>query len=230
MVNVGKMISTIRRERNMSQLELSALVGASKQAISNYERGIREPDYATLEAIADALNVPVSMLISRERQQEALQAIYNTYEPSTPRLPANLRPISNMRRQRVPLIGQVAAGQPILAETDYETYVDAPIDCDVALEVKGDSMVPTYMPGDTVYIKCRPDVNEGQVAVVLIDDEATLKHVYKRPTGLTLISDNPEYAPIMVEADEHEYIAIYGVPVGFTRIFKNTPKPKKKRK
>lgn len=80
MMSVGKMISTIRKERRLSQAQLAELVGISKQAISNYERGEREPDYVTLEAIADALNVAVSMLISRERQQQALDAIYNARE------------------------------------------------------------------------------------------------------------------------------------------------------
>ena len=231
MVNVGKMISTIRRERGISQIELAELVGMSKQAISNYERGLREPDYVTLEAIADVLNVPVSMLISRERQRDALDAIYNTKSRNeeSPKLPPNLYPISQLRRQRVPLIGRVAAGQPIMADTDYETFVTAPVDCDAALEVTGESMVPTYLPGDIIFIKHRPDVGDGQVAVVLIDDEATLKHVYKRPTGLTLISDNPEFAPIIVDSAEHDYIAIYGVPVGYTRIFKSPTKGKVKK-
>ena len=80
MVGVGKMIATIRKDRNMSQQELANKIGATKQTISNYERGVREPDYYTLEAIADILNVPVSMLISREEQAKALDAIYGTYE------------------------------------------------------------------------------------------------------------------------------------------------------
>ena len=167
--------------------------------------------------IADALRTTPSYLLGWEHDEK------NRI------LPPNIRPMNQMHRQRVPLIGQVAAGQPIMAEEDYETFVDAPVDCDAALEIEGNSMVPTYMPGDIIYIKCRPDVSEGQVAVVLIDDTATLKHVYKRPTGLTLISDNPEYAPMMIEASEHDYIAIYGVPVGFTRIYRPDPLKKLKK-
>ena len=138
-------------------------------------------------------------------------------------LPPNLKPLGQLHRQRVPLIGKVAAGQPIMAEQDFETFVDAPVNCDAALEVQGDSMKPTYLDGDVIYIKCRPDVPEGQVAVVLIDDEATLKHVYKRKDGLTLWSDNPEYPPMVIDAADHDYIAIYGVPVGYTRIYRKDP-------
>ena len=77
MIDVGKMISSIRKERGLSQLQLAEKLSISKQAISNYERGIREPDYVTLEAIADVLNVPMAMLISREDQEKALGKLYN---------------------------------------------------------------------------------------------------------------------------------------------------------
>jgi SOS-response transcriptional repressor LexA len=121
------------------------------------------------------------------------------------------------------MIGEVAAGEPIYAPADVGVYVDAPVKCDAAITIKGDSMVPNYLDGDVVYIKCVPDVHEGAVAIVFLDDEATLKHVYKRPTGLTLISDNPLHPPIMAEFDDYNNVRIFGVPVGFTRMF--TPEP-----
>lgn len=73
------MIAKIRKQRGYSQMQLADKLGLSKQAISNYERGAREPDYVTLEAIADVLNVPMSMLITKEDQAAALDAIYATY-------------------------------------------------------------------------------------------------------------------------------------------------------
>ena len=139
------------------------------------------------------------------------------------KLPSNVRPISALHHQRVPMIGEVAAGEPIYAPEDFGVYVDAPVKCDAAITIKGDSMVPNYLDGDVVYIKCVPDVQESAVAVVFLDDEATLKHVYKRPTGLTLISDNPSHPPIMAEFDDYNNVRIFGVPVGFTRIFKPEP-------
>lgn len=80
MIDVGKMISKIRKDRGYSQQQLADKLSLSKQAVSNYETGKREPDYVTLEAIADALNVPVTMLISSEDQEQALNEIYATYE------------------------------------------------------------------------------------------------------------------------------------------------------
>lgn len=218
MIDVGKMIASIRKERGLSQAQLADRLGLSKQAVSNYERGIREPDYVTLEAIADVLNVPISMLISREEQKAALDALY-----AAPPFPSNVRPISLLHRQRIPLIGSVAAGEPIYDPEELGVYVDAPVDADAAITIRGDSMIPTYQDGDVVYIKCRPDVPEGAVAVVFLDDEAALKHVYKRPTGLTLISDNPDHPPIMAEFEDYPNMRIFGVPVGYTRIFKADP-------
>lgn len=140
-----------------------------------------------------------------------------------PALPSNVRPISKLHCQRVPLIDSVATGQPIYDPEDLGVYVESPVDADAAITIHGDSMVPTYLDGDLVYVKTHPDVPEGAVAVVFLDDEATLKHVYKRPTGLTLVSDNMEtHPPIMVEFEDYANVRIFGVPVGYTRIYKPT--------
>lgn len=216
MIDVGKMIASIRNDRGYSQQQLANKLGITKQAVSNYERGLREPDYVTLEAIADVLNVPVSMLISRDEQEKALNDIYATYPKEA--FPSNVRPMSALHHQRVPMIGEVAAGEPISRE-DVGVYVDSPIKCDAAITIHGDSMSPNYLPGDVVYIKCVPDVPEGAVAVIFLDDEGLIKHVYKRPTGLTLWSDNPEYMPMQVEFEDYSRVRIFGVPVGFTRMF-----------
>ncbi len=214
-MNVGERIRAIRIKKGMTQQAVADAIGITYQNISQYERGIRKPKSSTLRKIAQALDVDIWELI----QFDDIEMDDWDDAPSRP-LPADLKPLTDLHRQRVPLIGRVAAGQPIMAEQDYETYVSAPVECDAALEVQGESMKPTYLPGDIIYIKFQPDVPEGQVAVVLIDDEATLKHVYKRPEGLTLISDNPAYTPMLIDAADHEYIAIYGVPVGFTRMYK----------
>lgn len=144
-------------------------------------------------------------------------------------LPSNVRPISALHHQRVPMIGEVAAGEPIYAPEEIGVYVDAPVKCDAAITIKGDSMTPNYLPDDVVYIKCVPDVPEGAVAVVFLDDEATLKHVYKRETGLTLWSDNPNYMPMQIEFEDYNNVRIFGVPVGFTRMFKPEPLAKVKK-
>ena len=197
----------IRFERHMTQEEFADLLGTTKQNISRYESGAVSPKISTAEVMAEKLGMTLSEL--------------NGSGESPDNLPSNVHPISSLHRQRVPLIGGVAAGEPIYDPEDAGVYVESPVDADAAITIHGDSMVPTYQDGDLVYIKARPDVPEGAVAVVFLDDEATLKHVYKRPTGLTLISDNmATHPPIMVEFEDYANVRIFGVPVGYTRIYK----------
>ena len=218
----GEKIKKLRIERGMTLEQVGDIVGVGKSTVRKWESGqIANMRLDKIALLAKALGVTPGYLMGWEDDPRPTAG-----EGS---VPASLRPISTMHRQKVPLIGKVAAGQPIMAETDYETFVDSPVDCDCALEIEGASMVPTYLPGDIVYIKHQPTVRDGQVAVVLIDDRATLKHVYRDPDGLTLISDNPDYERIVVKGADHDYIAIYGVPVGYTRMYKADPLKKLKK-
>lgn len=117
------------------------------------------------------------------------------------------------------MIGAVAAGEPILADESYDVYVDSPVKADYALRVQGDSMEPTYLDGDIVYIRVTPDVTDGTVAVVLIDDSACMKHVYHIPNGVQLVSDNPKYPPMIRIYPEYDVIRILGAVVGYTRMY-----------
>ena len=224
----------LRQRRGYSQEQLALKMGITKQTISNYERDIRSPDKEMIEQLANILDCSVGYLMGTEEEINAQRKLDEMRADGIalaedkikalldqPDLPPNVRPISSLHRQRVPLIGGVAAGEPIYDPEDAGVYVESPVDADAAITIHGDSMVPTYQDGDLVYIKARPDVPEGAVAVVFLDDEATLKHVYKRPTGLTLISDNmATHPPIMVEFEDYANVRIFGVPVGYTRIFK----------
>jgi repressor LexA len=214
-------MKNLRKQKGMKQADLAEALHLARSTIAMWEAGKSEPSGDMYAALSRVLDCTVGYLLGTEDEPKPAE------EERT--VPAGLRPISTLHRQRVPLIGKVAAGQPIMAETDYETFVDSPVDCDCALEIEGESMVPTYMPGDIVYIKHQPTVRDGQVAVVLVDDSATLKHVYRDPDGLTLISDNPDYDRIVVKGIDHDYIAIYGVPVGYTRMFKPDPLKKLKK-
>ena len=226
----------LRQQKGYSQEQLAFKIGCTKQTISNYERGLRSPDREMMENLANVLDCSVGYLIGTECEinaQRSLDAIRADFQAHTEAkldallnpssFPSNGSPISSLHRQRVPLIGGVAAGEPIYDPEELGVYVDSPVDADAAITIHGDSMAPAYQDGDLVYVKCRPDVPEGTVAVVFLDDEATLKHVYKRPTGLTLISDNmAAHPPIMVEFEDYTNVRIFGVPVGYTRIYKPT--------
>jgi repressor LexA len=128
--------------------------------------------------------------------------------------------MSKVLRHKVPLIGSVAAGEPIIADAEFDVYVDSPEDADYALTVEGDSMEPLYLNGDMIYIKTQDDVDDGRVAVVLMDDTAALKHVYHAPNGLLLVSENPKYPPRNITFDDFDVIRILGIPVGYTRMYR----------
>lgn len=221
MNDIGKLLSTIRKERKFSQDGLAKKLGMTKQTISNYEQNKRRPDYETLEAICDILNVPVTFFISSTERDQELQRVREAH--ATSNLPSNVMPIVSGTGQRVRVLGEIAAGKPLYMEEDYETWVDAPMKADFALVVRGDSMYPTYLDGDVVYIKAQPDVDDGQVAAVAVDDSATLKHVYHLTSGINLISDNPAHPPIFVDPADQE-IRILGIVVGFTRMYANVNK------
>ena len=231
---VGELIRDNRLSRGWTQEELAEKLHLSASAIGMYESGRRYPKPNTLVALADLFNCSVGYLtgtedeINAQRSLASLRAEFEAYENmqldnflSKSAYPSNVHPISDLHHQRVPLIGSAAAGEPIYDPEDLGVYVASPVECDAAITVKGDSMEPTYKDGDLVYIKCVLDVPEGAVAVVFLDDEATIKHVYKRPTGLTLWSDNPSYTPMQIEFANYNSVRIFGVPVGFTRIYKS---------
>ena len=224
--SIGDRIRETRVNKGLTQQQVADSIGVTYQNISQYERGLRKPKNETLLQIADALGVSVYELIgfnganTNDVPIAVLQQQLHQHKQSD--LPSNVRTISSLHRQRIPLIGGVAAGEPIYDPEDAGVYVESPVDADAAITIRGDSMIPTYQDGDLVYIKTRPDVPEGAVAVVFLDDEATIKHVYKRPTGLTLWSDNTAYAPMNIEFEDYNNVRIFGVPVGYTRIYKPT--------
>lgn len=121
-------------------------------------------------------------------------------------------------RRRVPVLGDIAAGEPIVAERVYDEYVDIPDDgthrYDAALRVTGDSMAPKYQIGDLVLVRYQDDVDDGQIAAVCLDDTVTLKRIYHMPNGLQLISDNPAYPPMVYTNMEVNNAHLVGLAVG----------------
>ena len=200
---LGKLIRFYRQSRNMTQAQLAEALGLSASTIAMYETGKREPDMDTLEALADVFNIRKRELVPEDEPQKLL------------------RPVSQ-DSHRVPLVGAAAAGEPIFDE-DIDVYVNAPLKADCAIRVSGDSMEPTYLSGDILYIRMQPDVNyEGQIAVVICGDEACIKHVHKTPDGLSLTSDNQRYAPMYKRfADYDGNIRILGTIIGYTRMYED---------
>ena len=200
----GYILKSIRQAKGWSLEQLAEKTGTTKQVLSRYERGERSPKISDAKKLADALNVTLSELYGE-----------------TPTLPPNLKSLSDIQPARVPLVGSVAAGEPILAEEEYDVYIDAPFKADYALRIEGESMVPTYEDGDIIYIKAQDTIDyDGQIAVILLDDSATVKHVYREKDGVLLVSDNPKYKPMRFTQNDCNSIRIFGKVCGYTRMYK----------
>lgn len=201
-VTFGATLRRLRVERGLSQEDVARRLGTSRQVISRYESGARMPKLSTVTALAAALDAPLGAL---------------TGEAEVFGLPGVERP----KWRRVPLLGDIACGEPILAEENVEGYVevDASVRCDFTLRCRGDSMEPRLRDGDIVMIRIQPDVLDGQIAAVLIGGEATLKHVYHLPgrAGLRLMPENPAHAPIFVTPDNADEARILGRAVAYQR-------------
>ncbi len=203
-------IKALRASRHVSQAELSQAIGLSRSTIGMYETGQREPDLETCEAIADFFNVDMDYLTGRSN-------IERRSIVTRPAVPAGFIPMPEM--VNIPLVGQIACGEPILAEENIETHVSIPAGwhADFALHCVGDSMLPRIHDGDLVAIRCQPVVENGEIAAVRIGEEATLKAVYMHDSYIELRPLNPDFPSIIRPLDNREDIAIEGKVVGLCR-------------
>ncbi len=122
----------------------------------------------------------------------------------------------------VPVVGRIAAGQPLLATENVEDTLPLPRswvrDDEVfLLKVTGESMAPMILPEDLVMVRVQARVARGEIAVVLIDDDATLKRVYEEAGGLVLRGDNPDFTPLRFSPQEASEVQILGKVVGVYR-------------
>lgn len=210
-MTVGDRIRQVRQEQDVTQQELADYIGVSKQAVYKYENNIvTNIPTDKVDAIAKRLKVSPAYLMGWEEQP--------TPKPTSPTpIPPGFEPMPKMKK--IPLIGSIACGDPITAEQNIEKMVDVPenIRCDFSLTCHGDSMVDAGIHDkDVVYIRIQPVVENGEIAAVRIDGEATLKRVYYNPGTLTLMPANPAYAPMVYTGSQLEEVHIEGKAVGWT--------------
>lgn len=207
-------LKKLRKERNFTQEELAKALNVTKSRINMYERGEREPKFEMLEVIADYFNVDMNFLLGKTN-------IRNSSFLECKKLPDNLIPLSKKSMKKVPLVGTIACGTPILAEQNITEYIDMDNDihADFALKCKGDSMINARIfDGDIVYIKITNQVENGEIAAVLIDDivsEATLKRFYNDEERIRLCAENPVYKDMVFYNEKMNNVHILGKAVAF---------------
>ena len=211
-MDFSEKIRRLRADNGLTLEEVGNLVGVGKSTVRKWETGaIANMRRDKIAKLAAALHTTPGYLMGWEDEPSA-ETTGNTFS-----LPSNLIPLPKTSRT-VPLLGEIACGQPILADENYDEVIPVPdyVHADFALRCCGDSMVGArILDGDIVYIRQQPDVEDGEIAAVLIGDEATLKRVYKIPGRLQLRPENPSY-PVMEYANSDlEQVRILGRAVYF---------------
>ena len=198
-------IKELRLKNKIKQAELAATIKVSQAALSGYETGRYEADIDTYRKIAEFFNVSLDYLLGNSSSaQSAL---------------------------RIPVLGSVPAGVPLEAIEDIIDWEELPQSMAsggreyFALEVKGDSMWPDYLPGDVVIVRRQPTCDSGEDCVVYVNGyDATLKQVRlnAEDQSLTIVPRNQSYPPRTFTADEIQSlpVTIAGVVVELRRKIK----------
>lgn len=235
-------ISELRKKKKLSMMQVAKELNIPYTTYVNYEKGDREPNSEMLIKLSNYFGVSIDYLIGRSNDivDERVLDIVSEIDVdilnssggnlllaqkmqkerdssfSLDNMPDRVLPLP--RTKKVPRLGAIACGEPILAEENIEgfDYVPEDISCDFSLVCKGDSMINArVLDGDIVYIRQQPTVENGEIAAVLVDNEATLKRVYFNGDTIILQPENTTYQPIVYTGEKLNEIKILGKAVYF---------------
>lgn len=195
-MNLGAKLKNRRLELALTLEEVGNIVGVSKSTVMKWETGdIENMRRDKIALLAKALNVPVLWVMGIEEGDTV-----------------------SFKTKKVPLLGSIAAGEPILACEEHSVYIEVGYDVDVdfCLRVKGDSMIDArILDGDIVFIRQQPVVENGEIAAVLLDNEVTLKRFYQNNGGIILKPENSKYQPRYYTEKNFKDIRVLGKAIFF---------------
>lgn len=209
--DIGRIIAAKRREKGLTLEEVGEQVGVAKSTIQRYEAGlITTPKLAVIESIARALSLEPSVLTGK-----------------TSPVPRNAESIhSSEAKVAIPILGVVSAGSGVFADSNVLGYIMEDSSKISAAEeyayliVKGDSMYPEFKDGDKVLVKCCSSADQGDYAVVMVDDDnGVVKKIEFGDGWITLHSVNPMYPPRKFVGNEILRIRIFGIVKGLRRSY-----------
>lgn len=200
---VGSRIRSVREQRGLTMETLGELCGTTKQTIYKYETGI-------------VTNIPLSRL-------EKVAAVLNTtpeYLMGWGESVLDANNVFPIQVKKFTILGDIACGEPTLADEHVELYVSAGagLHADFCLRAKGDSMTGARIyDGDIVFVRKQDSVEDGEIAAVLIDGEATLKRVYydREANVISLFAENPQFKTMRFSGSQLDQIRILGKAVAF---------------
>lgn len=206
MLELYKNIKRRRQQLKMTQTGLALKMGyADKSMIAKIEKGNVDLPQSKILAFANALETTPGELMGWDYETEATETVDNIYK---------------LDKIKLPFLGKVACGEPIFADEDRESYimVGTDIGADFCLQCQGDSMINARIhDGDIVFVKKTDIVENGEIAVVIIDDEATLKRFfYYREQNLVILKpENPKYQDIILTGEQLNQVRVIGRAVAF---------------
>lgn len=199
----SKNLNALMNRTGMNVSDVSDKTGIPYSTVNDWKNGKKMPRGGSLQKLADFFHVNLSDLTS---------------ELSMNATPSNIIPITDNNMVRIPIIGTIACGDPILADENiigyrYHLRETLPSGDTFYLKAAGDSMEPTIRNGADVLIRLQEEVEDGEIAAVLVngDTEATLKRVKKQGDIIMLVADNSVYAPYIIT--EHNPARILGKAV-----------------
>lgn len=188
-MSIGENIKKRRLELGISVGTLAEKIGKNKATIYRYED-------SSIENLPSNIIGPLA------------EALYTTPEALIGW--SNVKGVEiNTKVRKIPILGKIAAGTPILAVENHEDYFDTSefITADFALQIQGDSMIGSRIyDGDFVFIRKQPTIDNGEIGAFLIDGEATLKIYNKQNSTVMLLSSNPAYPPIILTPDKENIV------------------------
>lgn len=204
-------LTSALRIRNMTPKELSNKTNIPKSSISQYMSGYAKPKDERLYLMSQALNVDPTWLLGYDVEMENNETKEEAIDCNN---------LYRVDRIKLPMLGKVACGEPIFADENRESYimVGTDIGADFCLQCQGDSMINARIhDGDIVFVKKTDIVENGEIAVVIIDDEATLKRFfYYREQNLVILkSENPKYQDIILTGEQLNQVRVIGRAVAF---------------
>lgn len=206
MLELYKNIKRRRQQLKMTQTDLALKMGyADKSMIAKIEKGNVDLPQSKILAFANVLETTPGELMGWDYETDAAETVDNIYK---------------LDKIKLPMLGKVACGEPIFADEDRESYImiGTDIGADFCLQCQGDSMINARIhDGDIVFVKKTDIVENGEIAVVIIDDEATLKRFfYYREQNLVILKpENPKYQDIILTGEQLNQVKVLGRAVAF---------------
>lgn len=194
-MHIGEKIKRLRKSKKLTQEELAKILNVKPTAVSAWELGRNKPLMDKLDMMAHYFGVPISYFFE-ENQIKGSRNCFNFV--------------------KLPIVGTISCGNGVIAYEDIEGYEEVPRSWlnggeYFFLRAKGDSMINArIMNGDLLLIRRQNDVENGEIAAVLIDGEAVLKRVYKTNDTIILQSENPMYKPIILNKNDMKDVRIIG--------------------